>query len=70
MKFENMNPHVGNQDIEHTATTTTSNQWEELTYDFSDIQNSNNYQQLVIFFNFGVAGSGQAYYFDDVKLSN
>ena len=70
MKFENMNPHVQTQDIERTATTTVANQWEELTYDFTGINNANNYQQIVIFFNFGVAGTGQTYYFDDVKLSN
>jgi len=70
VKFENMNPHVGGDDIERTATTTVANQWEELTYDFAGINNSKNYQQLVIFFNFGTVGSGQTYYFDDVKLSN
>jgi hypothetical protein len=70
MKFENMNPHIGNQDIEKTTTTTLANQWEEVTFNFSDIQNQNNYQQVVLFFNFNVAGTGETYYFDDVRLSN
>jgi hypothetical protein len=69
LKFENI-PHVTNQDIERSVNTTVANQWEEITFDFTGIVNANNYQQLVIFFNFGTAGAGQAYYFDDVKLSN
>lgn len=59
-----------NINIERDATTTTSNAWEELTYDFSGIVNSNNYQRVVVFFNFGAAGTGTTYYFDDIRLSN
>jgi hypothetical protein len=70
VKFENMNPHVTDLDIEKQTTTTVANGWEELTFDFSDINNANNYQQIVLFFDFGVAGTGATYYFDDVHLSN
>jgi len=70
VKFENMNPHVAGDDIERTATTTVANQWEELTFDFTGINNAKNYQQIVLFFNFNVAGTGETYYFDDVKQSN
>ncbi|AWH86631.1 hypothetical protein HYN59_16620 [Flavobacterium album] len=70
MKFENMNPHNTAVDIEKQTTTTVANQWEELTFDFTGINNANNYQQLVLFFNFGFAGTGETYYFDDVQLSN
>ena len=70
MKFENMNPHNTGVDIEKQATTTVANAWEELTFDFTDINNANNYQQIVLFFNFNVSGTGETYYFDDVKLSN
>lgn len=70
VKFENMNPHVLAQDIEKQTTTTVANGWEELTFDFSDLNNANNYQQIVLFFDFNVAGTGATYYFDDVKLSN
>lgn len=52
------------------ATTTVANQWEELEYDFTDIQNSNNYQNIVLFFDFNQIGTGATYYFDDVQLSN
>ncbi len=70
MKFENMNPHNAAVDIERQTLTTVANQWEELTFDFTGINNANNYQQVVIFFNFGVPGTGEIYYFDDVQLSN
>ena len=56
--------------VELPATTTVANGWEELTYDFAGINNANNYQTLVLFFNFGSAGTGLTYYFDDIKLSN
>ncbi|MFP9099755.1 hypothetical protein ACLI09_11930 [Flavobacterium sp. RHBU_24] len=70
MKFENMNPHVLGDDIERTTTTTLANQWEEVTFDFTGINNAKNYQQIVLFFNFNVAGTGETYYFDDVRQSN
>jgi len=68
VKFEKL----GNSsiNIERDATTTTANTWEELTYDFSGIVNSNNYQRVVVFFSFGTAGNGATYYFDDIRLSN
>ena len=56
--------------IERDATTTVSNGWEELTFDFAGIVNSNNYQRVVFFFDFGNAGNGATYYYDDVKQSN
>lgn len=70
LKFENMNPHNTAQDIERNVTTTVANQWEEITFDFDGIIDANNYQQIVIFFNFGTSGTGESYYFDDVQLSN
>ncbi|WP_159799362.1 PKD domain-containing protein [Flavobacterium sp. MK4S-17] len=68
MKFENLNDAGIN--VEVPVTTTTANQWEELTFDFTGINNANNYQKLVVFFDFNVAGTGATYYFDDVQLSN
>lgn len=68
VKFENLNDAAIN--IERTATTTVANAWEELTYDFTGINNANNYQKVVIFFNFGTVGTGQVYYFDDITQSN
>lgn len=66
LKVENLD----NGDIayEVDAVTTVSNQWEELSFDFSGIDMSNTYQKLVFFFDFGNAGDDSTYYFDDVKL--
>lgn len=52
------------------ATTTVANGWEELEYDFTGINNANNYQNVVLFFDFNNVGTGATYYFDDVQLSN
>jgi hypothetical protein len=70
MKFENMNPHTTADDIERTVNTTVANQWEELTFDFTGIDNAKRYQQIVLFFNFNISGTGESYYFDDLKQSN
>lgn len=68
LKLENSGNTAINTEL--SATTTTSNQWEELTYDLSGINNNNAYQNIVLFFDFGTNGNGATYYFDDVKLSN
>ena len=59
-----------NLNIEVNATNTTANAWEELTFNFPGIVNANNYQRVVVFFNFGNSGNGASYYFDDIRLSN
>lgn len=68
LKLEN----IPNSDtfVEVQVTTTTANTWEELTFDFTGINNANNYQMVVLFFDFGNVGTGATYYFDDVQLSN
>jgi hypothetical protein len=58
-----------NVNIERDAVTTVTNGWEEVTYNFSGIVNANNYQRVVVFFDFGVAGTGANYYFDDIRLN-
>ncbi|MBE9576772.1 hypothetical protein [Flavobacterium proteolyticum] len=68
LKLENLTNSSINTELD--VTTTVANGWEELTYDFTGIVNSNNYQRVVVFFNFGNAGTGTTYYFDDIKLSN
>ncbi|WP_130735216.1 hypothetical protein [Flavobacterium sp. J27] len=69
LKLENLaNGATINTELD--ATTTQSNTWEELTYDFTGINNANNYQRVVVFFDFGNAGTGASYYFDDIQLSN
>ncbi|GAA0872344.1 hypothetical protein GCM10009117_14910 [Gangjinia marincola] len=68
LKLEN----VENADIfiETSAITTTQNSWEELFFDFSDLVDLNEeYQKVILFFDFGNVGDGSIYYFDDVQLS-
>lgn len=68
LKWEQLgNPNVN---TEVAATTTVANQWEELTFDFTGINNANNYQMMVLFFDFSNTGTGATYYFDDIQLSN
>lgn len=69
LKFENI-PHTGAFDIEKQLNTTVANAWEELTFDFSDIQNANNYQNVIVICEFGSTGTGTTYYFDDIKQAN
>lgn len=68
LKLENSANTGINREI--SVTTTVANGWEELTYDFTGINNNNAYQNVVLFFDFGTNGTGASYYFDDVKLSN
>lgn len=65
LKLEN--PDNGDDFIEVMATTTGANQWEELTYDFSGIEAFPNIKRVVLFGNFGTSGTGETYYFDDIR---
>lgn len=56
--------------IERQATTTVANGWEELTFDFTGINNADNFQNVVLFFDFGAVGTGSTYYFDDIQQFN
>jgi len=68
LKFEDIN----NSDnaAEALATTTTTNQWETLTFDFSGADTSLVLKRTIVFFNLGTAGQGNEYYFDDIKYVN
>ena len=53
--------------------TTTSNEWEELVFDFGgSADNSANYNRVIVFMEFipDLAGDGSTYYFDDIQLAN
>jgi hypothetical protein len=59
--------------VEQDATTTTSNAWETLTFDFttpvsSPLDVTKTYNKTSLFFDFGVAGAGKTYYFDDLTF--
>ncbi len=58
--------------FEKEDTTTVANAWEELTFDFSAINTSNVYQNIVFIFDLGVVGDGSAnftFYYDDIQLT-
>jgi len=65
LKIENLDNADINAEID--AVTTTSNAWEELTFDFSGIDFGQSYQKVVIFFDFGNPGDDAVYYFDDIR---
>lgn len=63
----------GSINVEQDATTTTSNAWETLLFDFATpvagvVDLTKTYNKASIFFDFGVAGAGKTYYFDDVTF--
>jgi hypothetical protein len=71
LKVENMTN--GAISYEKEALTTVGNEWEEVTFDFSEINTSESYQKLVIIFELGTMGDGSAdftYLFDDIELTN
>ena len=54
--------------VEVTMMTTVAEAWEELTFDLSETDLTRDYSKVVLFYNFGTAGTGAEYYFDDVRL--
>jgi hypothetical protein len=44
------------------------NEWEVLTFNFSAVNLENEYQKVVVFFDFGNSGDSSVYYFDDIEL--
>lgn len=56
--------------MEIPVTNTLTNQWEELSFDFSGIDMGQQYQKVVVFFDFGQSGDDTTYYFDDITLGS
>ena len=63
------------QSVETEALTTVANGWQTMEFNFNNQATGTAafnaafpYDKASIFFNFGVAGSGQTYYFDDMKF--
>ncbi|MBW4360058.1 hypothetical protein [Flavobacterium taihuense] len=66
-KDGNGNPTIN---VEVEATTTVANAWEVLTFDLTSaasFNSANSYDKVILFPDFGVAGAGSTYYFDDIK---
>jgi len=76
LKVDNhSNPNNG-LSVETDVLTTVANQWEMLTFDFSNpapgtpaFNPSNTYDLASIFFDFGNPGTGSTFYFDDLKMA-
>ena len=67
LKLENSaNPDIN---TEVDMTTTVNQGWETLIYDFSASDLSQEYDRVVIFFDFGNVGDDTSYYFDNIRLS-
>ena len=65
----------GNHAVETDVKTTLANQWETLTFDFSQPatgtpawNSTYTYDKASIFFDFGNPGTGSVFYFDDLKI--
>jgi PKD repeat protein len=65
--FKMENPDNPDDNVEVSATTSGANQWEELSFDFSGIEVFSNIKRVVLFGNFGANGTGETYYFDDIR---
>ena len=67
VRFENADNSVG---IEVDAFTTTTNEWEELEWDFAGQNNAAAFVKVVVFFEFidPLPGDGSTYYFDDLQI--
>lgn len=66
MKVENSSDN--NTFHEVMTTTSTSNAWENITFDFGAIDQANEYSKVVVFMDFDVPGDGSDYYFDNITL--
>ncbi|RRO11920.1 hypothetical protein [Flavobacteriaceae bacterium 14752] len=69
LKIESQLGDNGGTTHEVDITNTVANNWEELVYDFSAAPPAD-YVRIVIFFDFGNAGDGSEYFFDEIKLVN
>ncbi|MCH3882010.1 MULTISPECIES: hypothetical protein [Tenacibaculum] len=69
VRFKIENSADNTQFLEVDATTSTTNAWEELSFDISSAP-AFNYDRIVIFFDFGVEGDGSTYYYDEFTLTN
>jgi len=71
LKVENITN--GGIAFEKEATCTVANAWQELTFDYTAIPTTNQYQKLVFIFDLGTVGDASAnftFYFDSVILTN
>jgi hypothetical protein len=71
LKVENLTN--GGISFEREATCTVANAWEDLVFDYSQINTANTYQKIVLIFDNGTPGNGSANFtwlFDDIRQTN
>lgn len=71
--FKVENATDGSVSFEKEVATTVANAWEDLVFDFSAINTSRSYQNIVLIFDLGTMGDGSAnftYLFDDIRVTN
>jgi len=71
LKVENLSD--GGINFEQEDSTSVANEWEELSFDFSAIDDTKSYQKIVLIFDNGTMGDGSAnftFLFDDIELAN
>ncbi|GGG08272.1 hypothetical protein GCM10011344_06050 [Dokdonia pacifica] len=57
--------------VSATATTTVSNQWQELTFDYTGTTNpATSYNRMVLIYNNGTPGDDSVYFMDDIQLTD
>ena len=59
----------GGQSIERTVNIATADAWRTYTFDFSDAADLDSLNNLILFFDPGVAGSEDTYFFDNIVAS-
>ena len=52
------------------AVTTTTNEWEQLGFDFSEADLTQEYSKVIVFFDFGNTGAGDIFYYDNIEQAN
>lgn len=71
LKVENASN--GGINFEKEVLTTVANQWEDLVFDYTAINTSNQYHNVVIIFELGIMGDGSpnfTFLYDDIRLVN
>jgi hypothetical protein len=51
---------------DRVATITATGEWQELTFDFSDIADPNTYKNIIVYFERNATCDNDLYYFDDL----
>ena len=70
VRFKVENSADNTQFVEIDATTSKTNEWEELTFDMSSASPGITYDRIVIFFDWDVSGDDSVYYYDEITLVN